>query len=314
MRRHIQEYANMDRAYWDIYKDVETNGEIFVHRGTECVEVRPYSFMIVDPSNGLYTGIKRRMNYRFWAVETLMYIAGWGTYKEKTAFELLTKVNSNYNNFSTDGSLNGMVKYGDGFGQGLLRVYDTLKENPLRRQAYVSIWNRDTPHSYEDSPCLIGAQYFVEKIKNSEGTPEDRLSALYNIRSNDLNWGVPYDVASNCTIMTLIADCLQIPLGYYYHTTCSMHYYMNGNMGEGPPKINPPARQTFLQDPPIIPRFYGKTSMREIYTLADQLLEQLHYYLVLCNKPGHRFASNLEDQHDWIKGICDVIRWSWPKE
>lgn len=314
MSRRIEEHANMDRAYWDVFKDVEANGEVFVHRGAECVELRPYSFILTDPSDGLYTGKRRRMNYRFWAVETLMYIAGWGTRKEERAFQLLTKVNSNYNNFSTDGKLNGMVKYGDGFGQGLMRVYETLKANPHRRQAYLSIWDRDTPHSYEDSPCLIGAQFFVEKIKNSEGAPEDRLSALYNIRSNDLNWGVPYDVASNCAIQCLVADSLGIPVGWYYHTACSMHYYRSGNMGERPPDIEPARPQAFLKDAPAIPRFHDRMTMYVANSVADQLLENLHYHLVREGRPGHRFFSEFENKYDWAKEWCDVIRWSWPKE
>ena len=314
MTRRIPELPNMDRAYWDIYKDIEANGHVFVHRGAECVEVRPYSFTLLDPSDGLYTGKKRRMNYRFWAVETLMYIAGWGTYKEAKAFQLLTKVNSNYNNFSTDHKLNGMVKYGDGFGQGLMRAYDTLKENRYRRQAYVSIWNRDTPHSYEDSPCLIGAQYFVEKINNSEGLPEDRLSALYNIRSNDLNWGVPYDVASNCAIQCLLADCLCIDVGYYYHTACSMHYYRNGNMGETPPNIEPVRPQSYLKDAPFIPRSPQRMSMQEANFIADFMLDELHTHLVVDCKPGHRFVSLQENASDWAKAWGDVVRWSWPKD
>lgn len=318
-------FTGMDDAYYAIFKQCLSDGEDMDHRAGTCREMRPYHFSLVRPDAGLYTGASRRMNYRFWAAETLCYLAGWGEHEAQRCAELLIKLNSNYHNFSHNYNLHTdvnnsdnnvstvelfpMVRYGDGFGQGLARCYDTLKKKPGSRQAYLTTWDRDTPHGYSESPCLASAQYFLDRCG---------LAALYNIRSNDLNWGVPYDVASNCCIQWTLAGALGMPLGKYHHMAGSMHYYLaGGKEGVGPPKLASPMGEEWIQNGPRIPRPTHVCDVRRYQEWADGILREMHRHFVVDGRPGARFTPVLKcGEHSaspWISQWVDVIRWRHPK-
>jgi hypothetical protein len=308
-----REFVTMNEAYWQVYCGITNGGQRFTHRGTECLELRPFHMTISCPQLGLFTGVARRMNYRFWAAETLGYIAGWGLYDGRRYAELLVKLNSNYANFrdAYTGLLNPMVRYGDGFYEGLPRAYDTLLENYDRRQAYISIWQHNTKHSYEESPCMTGCQFFTEQL--DPDTLSRSLSMLVHMRSNDLNWGVPYDVASMCTILCTMAGALGLPVGRYYHTATSMHYYLNGKMGEAPPRVHPPTEGGFLVEPPSIPQFTGGM-MQDAQAIARELLSCMHDHFVVAGGKGKDFDMGSDERFSWAHDWCEVVRWSWPKE
>lgn len=311
-------FPTMNRAYWGMYQHVRQTGTVFTHRGADCMEVRPFMMKITRPELSLFTGIPRRMNYRFWVAETLGYIAGWGTYMGREYAELLTKLNSNYRNFTdhNSGELFGMVKYGDGFRYGLPRAFDTLKQNPDRRQAFIPIWERHTEHSYQESPCMVGMQFFTEKrnILSTDGGDAQQiyvLSAMVNIRSNDLNWGVPYDIAAMCAIQIAMANALDIRIGSYWHVAVSMHYYLNGNNGEGPPNINNPDHEAYLPNPPRMPTSFAGDDIRFTQALAHKLLLDMHDHFVVKERKAYKFQSDHEGS-DWVKQWCDILRWNWP--
>lgn len=313
-------YVSMDKAYYAIYKECMDSGTTYRHRAGQCKEIRPFSFSLYHPSNSLFTGASRRLNYRFWIAETLCYIAGWGDYESRRCAELLISLNSNYKNFARYHTevgeeearyeLNPMVRYGDGFGQGLVRAYDTLKAKPNSRQAYVSIWNRDTPHSYEESPCLTSAQYFTQELGGI-----DHLSAVYQIRSNDINWGLPYDVASNCMIQMTLAGALGMQVGNYYHQATSMHYYLEGGQGGVcPPNIHPLDEETWLDNPPQIPDALYIRDIREYQAWAHMMLRQMHIHFSVHGKPGSLFVvPNSLEGNAWAQSIARVIHWRHPK-
>lgn len=302
-------FASMNDAYYPLFDAARTFGEMSHHRCGTSMELRPFSFIIRDPLQGLFTGAPRRLNYRFWMAETLAYIAGWGKRQRTEYAELLIMLNSNYRNFSriSDGALelNPMVRYGDGFGQGLQRVWHTLHEKPNSRQAYISMWNRDTPHSYEESPCLVSAQYFT--TQRSYGALE--LHSLCNIRSNDLGLGVPYDVASLCMIQAVMAGTLNFQLGHYHHTACSLHYYE-----ECIPNINPPLQEQWIDNPPCIPAPPYGLNIWDIQNYARVMLIAMHTHFVVRGLPGNKFDMGSYEDVQWVHDCCDVIRWRHPKQ
>lgn len=328
----VKKYGSMDEAYYPVYADVRDNGDVYNHReGRVCTEMRPYVFQLTDPTKALFTGSERRMNYRFWAAETLGYIAGWGLYRGKQYADLLVKLNSNYANFrdAYTGLLHKMVCYGDGFGPGLAKAYETLSKGPNRRQAIVYIGGPETRHTYEDNPCLATAQFFVEydyiedgkfasRVENNLpfGRREPKLSALFHIRSNDLNWGFPYDVASFCAIQIAMAGALGMAVGTYTHMATSLHYYHTGAaMGEGPPNITFYEDTEWIVKPPKIPWIDGadlNSGIDRIQKTASWLLEQMFEHFVIYDKPGRDFYSDIPDM--WARRWTNVIKWGWPKQ
>jgi thymidylate synthase len=297
-------YESMDQAYYEMYDTVRKLGERSSHRMGECVEVRPFSFVIEDPKLGLYTGKSRKMNYRFWAAEALSYIAGWGTHEEKRYGELMRALNSNYKQFSYgDGrGLFHMVRYGDGFREGLPRCYETLKAKPSSRQAYCTTWTHETEHGYESSPCMTGVQFFTERL---EVNTVLHLSCLVNLRSNDMNWGLPYDVASGCTILLTMAESLKLPVGRYCQTSCSMHYYIDNQ-----PNIVSYIHQVPEPNLPPIP-YYDSTMCWAQYSMTAEVILASLWNHVFANKAiayEYRLPIELES-NNWAKQWEDMIRW-----
>ena len=304
----MREFCSMNDGYFEIYSDITELGNKYTHRGQNCIEVRPYSFCLQNPLAGLYTGVDRRMNYRFWAIEALSYIAGWGTRAPYIYGELMRMINPNYKKFShEDGSLFGMVRYGDAFNEGLQNAYESLKAKPDSRQVYLSIWNRDTPHSYEDSPCMTGIQFFKD-----DAAGINCLSCLVNMRSNDLGWGVPYDVASMCAILINMADSLNMNIGHYYHQACSMHFYQ-ANM----PDVKHSSEEMYMNGKyaPFIPftRILD-TDMKDRRMIADIILSAYYQHLKASNPNSFEYKHYTGTTQDWVDEWVRMINWRWANE
>lgn len=315
-------YESMDQAYYEMYDTVRRLGERSSHRMGECVEVRPFSFVIEDPRLGLYTGQSRKMNYRFWAAEALSYIAGWGTHEEKRYGELMRALNSNYKQFSygDGGGLYHMVRYGDGFKEGLPRCYETLKAKPSSRQAYCTTWGPDTEHGYQSSPCMTGVQFFTEQRATMvHGQEEPMLSCLMNIRSNDMNWGLPYDIASGCAILLTMANALNLPVGRYCQTSCSMHYYVDNqpNIVNYVHQVAEPGLPP-IPDTPICDNTV-KGNIWDLYVItAEAILTSLWEHMFINKAIAYEYRlpwiESDRPEHVWAKQWEDMIRWKRRKK
>lgn len=216
-------YQNMNEAYPALVKTAMDTGEKANPRGFTCRELRPFSFTLLDPSRSIYGGRSRRLSARFWAIETLSYLAGLG--RRKWHAELLVMANrgmASYRNEET-GLFDGA--YGPRIAQSLPAVVELLKRDPDSRQAVCSIWSPGIPSS-KDVPCTV-MLHFVR----SRG----RLDLVVYMRSNDLNWGTPYDVPAFCAIQLHVARLLGWPVGSYHHHCGSLHVYENENDDKGQP-------------------------------------------------------------------------------
>ena len=267
----------MDDLYWRLLTETENKGKPYGPRGKVCVELRPVTFTITHPEYGLYTGKSRRLNYRFLAIETLLYIAGIGGPQHA---ELILAANPamafalNAETISFDGA------YGPMLGESLVGIQSLLECDPFSRQAVASIWSPGTLQSLtltgsKDVPCTCLLQFIGET--DSKG--DYMLSMNVYMRSNDLNWGVPYDVAAFCTIQCMVADALGVRLGVYNHFAGSLHYYEQGNSdGERPPILAPTDAEEWLSSDALqIPRGIGSVANASIE--ANALLDALTRHL-----------------------------------
>lgn len=96
-------------------------------------------------------------------------------------------------------------------------VRKKLCDDPESRQAVVQIWNPaiDT-NSYRDVACTLNLRFL---IRGGE------LIMFSTMRSQDLWWGLPYDLFLFTLIQELMAGWLNIPVGVFYHTVDSFHLY-----------------------------------------------------------------------------------------
>ncbi len=312
---------SMNEAYYRLYQMVKVHGHPVSPRALKCVEVRPAYLTLRNASAGLYTGESRRLNYRFFAIETLSYLAGWGD--EVWHAELLYGINSQMKRFRNKrtGLFDGA--YGPRLFEGLHRCYSSLRHDPDTRRAVASIWSPQMQQSELDTPCTLSLNFYRDVAWDH---PDDapgqlpRLGMTATMRSNDLNWGTPYDVAAFCAIQCTMAGALGWGVGTYTHVANSLHYYE-----DHPPTVAAPAveeyRAVFLPD--LSATLYRDAlDWGDIVAGANCFLKDAYEHRE-SGRPWEFFKSSLENVATHT-GRCapaviatywaewaSIIRWSW---
>jgi hypothetical protein len=310
----------MNHGYHKLINDVREIGFEVKPRGLTCREVRPAAFTIRDASKGLYTGVSRKLNYRFLAVETLAYLAGWGGPKHA---HLLIAANRNMSAFMNPDKLEFDGAYGPRLGKSLGDVVELLKRDPDSRQAVASIWEPGIPQGSKDVPCTLNL-HFYRGQDGLDSIPTLCMTAA--MRSNDLNWGTPYDVAAFCAIQCAIAACLGWHPGAYSHTAGSLHVYDDMTVYKDEAfQVLPFSDESFngwVEVPYLSILAPKNPSWWTIKAGCCQLLQELFQHVVCQNRPWHEFDSTifqepgfngedslemLEYWKDWKDLIC--FRW-----
>jgi len=186
-------------------------------RGLKHRELWPAPTVVKLPAgkSGLITLAARRLNYAFHVVEKLSYLSGAGFYPR-----VICHYNKNYGNFisqiKTDPSA-----YGPRISQQLQHVYNLLRDDPHTRQAVISVYGfrDDMLTSTTSVPCTLNLHFMM--------SPAHQLDLIVYMRSNDLMWGFPYDVAAFKFLQDVMARWLSVKSGAYTHVATSMHLYEN---------------------------------------------------------------------------------------
>jgi len=103
-------------------------------------------------------------------------------------------------------------------------VIDTIKRDPFSRRILVNGWNVGEMQSlikakhYAPPSCHTVFQFYV-----SNG----RLDLQLYQRSADMALGVPYNIASYATLLTIIAQETDLTPGIFTHTFGDAHIYLN---------------------------------------------------------------------------------------
>jgi len=105
------------------------------------------------------------------------------------------------------------------------QVIETLHLHPDTRQAIVTMWNAgDLVHSTlldkKDLPCTLSIQFYRYAECGIE-----KLGCITTMRSNDIWYGLPYDVFCFTSLQRLIAWELGIIAGDYTHQVGDLHIY-----------------------------------------------------------------------------------------
>ncbi len=205
-------------------------------RGKPIKELIAPSFTLMNPRNRLITSPARSVNYGFAVGELCWYIRG---DKDLETMRYYNKrmaqfsddgytINSAYGNriFKTRWTAKPPMPNSYGFSQFDL-VVEELKRDPDSRRAVMHINEpgdllRAVEQGSKDVPCTMSLQLLIRDRKL-------HMHAL--MRSNDVVWGMPYDVFSFTCLQELFLYKLQeagVPvddLGSYHHTAGSLHVY-----------------------------------------------------------------------------------------
>lgn len=302
-------YPTFNDAYRDLVTDCLHNGEPFTPRGLPCRELRPHAFSIARATEGLYTGHDRKLNYRFYAVEALSYIAGWGD--RPTHADLLVASCPPIGQFRNEQTDLFDGAYGPRLALGMHDLVETLRYDPSSRQAVTSIWNPGTLAQLgrgcsRDLPCTLSLHCY-----QSQGA----LAMTASMRSNDLRLGTPYDVAAFCAIQVLVARLIGLPPGAYHHYTGSLHLY-DGQVPDLDPNTE---HMPYLWVPDPGHEAVGSQWMTWA-NAADCYLHELRNHLQAGDE-WHDFISPLEQAtrttHDknplatWLSHWGLLLRFRW---
>jgi thymidylate synthase len=204
-------------------------------RGKPVRELIAASFTLTNPRNRLVLSPARAVNYGFGVGELCWYVRG------DRDLATMRYYNKRMSQFSDDGeTINsaygnrifrprwefGSTVSGSGYSQ-FDNVVDELKADPHSRRAVIHINEPyDLRHAVlngsKDVPCTMSLQLLIR---------DRRLHMHALMRSNDVVWGMPYDVFSFTSLQEAFLYTLQdegVPvddLGCYHHTAGSLHLY-----------------------------------------------------------------------------------------
>lgn len=199
--------------FCSIFKELRKyllNAPIIAPRNQKTKELLSVSIELTSPRNRLIYHPERKYNYAFNVAEMISHLAG------INSVQYMNFWNSNYKQFSDNG-VNFYGNYGERLAPYISTLINKLKFRSDTRQATLSIYNsEDMTKVTKDTPCTLALDF---KVRNK------KLHLHVFMRSNDLIFGLQYDLVAFTLIQEIIANTIGVELGSYNHTTASLHVY-----------------------------------------------------------------------------------------
>ena len=204
------ELPDLRVGYVALCRTVARTGRPVEVRGQATRELTGVSLRIDDPADVLPVGVGRKLNPAIGVAEALQLMGGF------TDPELMVALTPTFRQFLNGGVLHGA--YGPRLRPQLPNVLHQLQTDETSRQAVVTLWDPlfDQQEGLRDRPCTIALQWLLR---------DDKLEAHTHMRSNDVWWGLTYDVYQFTRLQYLLAEQLDVEVGRYHHHAVSLHAY-----------------------------------------------------------------------------------------
>lgn len=200
--------TNIDDIYLTMCKDLLKAPKVGNTR-----ELNNVKLVLKDITNNIVS--VRGLSPSYLAGELLWYFNG------DNSLEFISSFSKFWDNISDDGetcnsAYGYLMQVRDGFNQ-IEKVIEILEDDPLSRRAKI---NLNVPNSSVketlDEPCTMSLHFMIRK---------NNLDCTVIMRSNDIWFGFPYDVAFFTTLQKYIAKKLGVGYGWYTHFAVSLHMY-----------------------------------------------------------------------------------------
>ena len=179
-------------------------------------ELINYKFTLKNINQSIITLKEKKLSKKYLLAELLWYI------NERNDVEFISQFASLWANITDDGKTSNSAygyilgkKYG--FNQ-IEQIIEVLKKDPDSRRAVLNISdpaiNRVTT---KDMQCTVCLQFLLR---------DNKLHCIVFMRSNDIWYGLPYDVVYFTFLQKYIAYRLGVGYGTYTHISGSMHMYL----------------------------------------------------------------------------------------
>lgn len=160
-------------------------------RGQKTFELL-HSTVNVDMNYPVLTLPERKLSYRFMAAEAFWILSGSRLVSDIAPF------NKHISQFSDDG-FTFAGAYGPKIVEQLRYVAQKLREDPMSRQAVMTIWERN-PKPSKDIPCTVAIAFQLR---------DGKLHTSVFMRSSDVWLGLPYDIFNFTMLSQLVCLWLE---------------------------------------------------------------------------------------------------------
>ena len=179
------------------------------------LELNNYMFTVDDIEDNVVTLKTRDTSLTYLAAELLWY------WQSRNDVDFIGKFAKLWKRISDDGKTSNsaygyLLQEKHGFNQ-IETIIDLLKKDPSSRRAVLNL-NVPNPDvaTTKDEICTICLNYFIR---------DGKLHCTGMMRSNDIIFGLTYDITYFTQLQKYIARRLEIPTGSYTHFATSIHGY-----------------------------------------------------------------------------------------
>ena len=201
-------FKNSQEAFEYIYNDINENG--ITTRNTKCFY--NYGFYIENPKDNKIKSDFRKWSQKYADREWNWYLSG-----DKSALEISKYAPIWKKHMNEKGDVNSNYGWQWKRNNMLNNVINKLKEDSLTRQAVLSFYDGKEINDYKyDTPCTNSIHFQIV---------DNKLCMTVNMRSNDLWFGFCNDQYCFSNLQLIVANELNIEVGWYYHFASNLHLY-----------------------------------------------------------------------------------------
>ena len=207
-------FDNANEAYEFLLNQTIEHGEDF----DDTKAIFNCGFYIMNPQKNHITNKERKWSLKYAEAEWQWYLSGDPSISKLG--ELYGKIPSIWEKMA-DSLGNVRSNYGWQWKRNAQIDYVTakLKTNPKTRHAAISIFDGKEFDTYRnDTPCTYAVQFTIIN---------DKLCMSVYMRSNDIWYGFCNDQYQFSSLQKMVADRLNLEIGWYYHHAHNMHLYNN---------------------------------------------------------------------------------------
>lgn len=227
----VHQDSDIDKMYEEIISHTLSKGYKYPYKNNVSegfvTESRPT--LISTSGKHKYITTRSKFNLSFALAEVLWICQG------RRDVEMLAHYNKNISNYSDKGedfnAAYGNRIFNSSWGKSSYRSstetvnqflisFEKLRRNPDNRQTVIQIWHPlyDNVEGCKDYACNQSSQL---KIRDGQ------LEWTQIMRSNDLVWGLPYNLVQFISLQQIMSSMLGVAVGNYYHFSDSSHIYSN---------------------------------------------------------------------------------------
>jgi len=206
-------FSSANDVLYNAAKYTFDNGINVSARGLLTTEVPAFSFTLTNPRSRIISLKSRHWDYAYAIGELCWHLRGSNSLAE-IAYYSKAWLQFSSNKRTIRSSCYGKKIFGGKINiwEKIIRILKTDKDS---RRAVISLGNTASALQ-TDVSCINSIQFMIRNNK---------LNCIVYMRSNDIIWGLCYDLFFLTFLQEMLSYTLNVEIGTYTHIAASLHYY-----------------------------------------------------------------------------------------